>query len=107
MERIKTIYRENIFVKWNLENSKKYMISFYIEVNEQEKEIQVQIEDDYEYKELYQNYDEVFNTYKGYKEQKELYDIITKHINSIDELPWYSIFNIWLYQPIKTIYCWY
>jgi len=40
------------------------MISFYIEVNEVEKEIQIQIVNDHDYQELYQNYDDIFNKYK-------------------------------------------
>jgi len=107
MEKIKTVYLEKIFIKWPLISDKNYMISFYIEVNEVEKEIQIQIVNDHDYQELYQNYDDIFNKYKWYKECNELYKIITDHINKIDEIPWYSVFSIHLYEPIKTIYTWY
>jgi len=40
------------------------MISFYIEIDEVDKEIQIQIVNDYEYNTLYQNYDEVFSNIK-------------------------------------------
>ena len=107
MEKIKTVYLENIFIKWKEVSSIQYMISFYIEIDEVDKEIQIQIVNDYEYDALYQNYDEVFSTHKWYKQCEELHDLIAKHVNWIDELPWYSIFSIHLYEPVKTIYTWY
>ena len=107
MEKIKTVYLENIFIKWKEVSSKQYMISFYIEIDEVDKEIQIQIVNDYEYNTLYQNYGEVFSIHKWYKQCEELHDLIAKHVNWIDELPWYSIFSIHLYEPVKTIYTWY
>lgn len=107
MEKIKTVYLENIFIKWKEVSSRQYMISFYIEIDEVDKEIQIQIVNDYEYNTLYQNYDEVFSNIKWYKQCEELHDLIAKHVNWIDELPWYSIFSIHLYEPVKTIYTWY
>ena len=107
MEKIKTVYLENIFIKWKEWSDKKYMISFYIDIDEINKDITVKIIDDYDYKDLYQNYDEVFHTYKWYKECKKLHDLITKHINSIDDLPWYKIGYINMYQDKVTVYTWY
>jgi len=107
MEKIKTVYLENIFIKWKEVSSKQYMISFYIEIDEVDKEIQIQIVNDYEYNTLYQNYYEVFSKHKWYKQCEELHDLIAKHVNWIDELPLYSIFSIHLYEPVKTIYTWY
>ena len=107
MEKIKTVYLENIFIKWKEWSDKKYMISFYIDIDEINKDITVKIIDDYDYKDLYQNYDEVFNTYKWYKECKELHDLIAKHVNLIDELPWYEICHIDMYQDKVSVYTWY
>lgn len=107
MEKIKTVYRENIFIKWKELSDKKYMISFYIDIDEVDKNITVKVIDDYDYQDLYQHYDEVFNTYKWYKECKELHDLITKHINLIDELPWYNLWYINMYQDKVTVYTWY
>ena len=107
MDKLKTVYLENIFIKWKEWSDKKYMISFYIDINEDDKYIEIYIIDDYDYQDLYQHYDEVFNTYKWYKECKELHDLIAKHVNSLDELPWHSIGYVGMYQDKVTVYTWY
>ena len=101
MKKIKEVYQLQIFINWSY-----IMVDFYVEVNHEYQETYIKIIQDYWYEYVYQNYDDIFNTSKWYKECRELHSIIKDKVKQ-EWLDIYPIESIEEYKNKVTVHIWY